>query len=148
MIAITRFDRDMDGHMSAELDGSWVRYDSHDKVVSELNEQMFKQSTEAANEFNLHHEAMLVEMDKQAAVIKQMRDALHLAANNMTYVGARNWDVIANALLLQPSPEILQAQDERVAEACAKIVDPRSLNHITRGDALTAIRSGEWRSYL
>lgn len=83
MLAITRFDRDMDGYMSAELDGSWVRYDSHDKVVSELNEQMFKQSTEAANEFNLHHEAMLVEMDKQAAVIEQMQKSIQMAAEQI-----------------------------------------------------------------
>ena len=55
---------------------------------------------------------------------------------------------VLSARHIQHSPDILQARDERVAEACAKIVNPSSLTYITRGDALTAIRSNEWRKYL
>ena len=54
---------------------------------------------------DLHTEnaALKEQVAQQATVIEQVRDALHLAANNMNYVGAKNWDVIANALLLQLS---------------------------------------------
>lgn len=51
--------------------------------------------------------------------------------------------LFGEALLLQPSPEILQARDERIAEACAKVVEEYVEN--TTADLL---RSGEWRKHV
>ena len=114
---------------------------------------------------DLHTEnaALKEQVAQQATVIEQMRNALHLAANNMNYVGAKNWDVIANALLLQPSPEILQTRDDRVAAACAEMLRNKELPfeidawvEATKRDvsSMTALAlaalvdSGEWRKYL
>ena len=48
---------------------------------------------------------------------------------------------------LQPSPEILQARDERVAEAITKYL--RAVGVLSyEGTALQGIISGEWRKYL
>ncbi len=58
-----------------------------------------------------------------------------------------------DALAIQPSPEILQARDERVAEACAKVAAPKvglrydDYNLTIRNGTVKAIRSGEWRKY-
>lgn len=41
----------------------------------------------------------------------------------------------------------LIAAQQRTAEACAKLLND-NLGHLTRGDALVAIRNGEWREYL
>ena len=51
------------------------------------------------------------------------------------------------ALSIQPSPEILQARDERVAEAITKYL--RAVGVLSyEGTALQGIISGEWRKYL
>lgn len=70
----------------------------------------------------------------------------------------RNAGDAEDALALQPSPEILQARDERVAEACKAACENERLGEII-GDsdqayenAIThcsqAIDSKEWRKYL
>lgn len=41
----------------------------------------------------------------------------------------------------------LIAAQQRTAEACAKLLKD-NLGHLPRGDALVAIRNGEWRGYL
>ena len=48
-----------------------------------LKEQMLKQSVEDSDEFNLHHEAMLVKMDQQAAVIEQMQKTIQITAEQI-----------------------------------------------------------------
>ena len=50
---------------------------------------------------------------------------------------------VLSARHIQPSPEILQARDERIAEACAKVVEEYVEN--TTADLL---RSGEWRKHV
>ena len=40
-----------------------------------------------------------------------------------------------------------RAAQQRTAEACAKLLKDE-LRHLTRSDALVAIRNGEWREYL
>ena len=53
------------------------------------------------------------------------------------------------ALSLQPSPEILAARDQRVAEACAKCSECLPVGCGLEGKTLAeAIRAGEWREYL
>lgn len=57
------------------------------------------------------------------------------------------------ALAIQPSPEILQARDEWVAEACAKLVNRfisggGILNDTWVHEIEDEILSGEWRKYL
>lgn len=47
---------------------------------------------------------------------------------------------------LYTETQLLAAQ-QRTAEACAKLLND-NLGHLTRGDALVAIRNGEWREYL
>ena len=55
---------------------------------------------------------------QQAAVIEQMREALR----HYAYRAGQDWQIAREALALQPSPEILQARDEWVAEAQGKAV--------------------------
>lgn len=75
----------------------------------------------------------------------------------------RNAGESEDALAIQPSPEILQARDERVAEACAEMIRNKELPfeidawiEATKRDvsSMTALAlaalvgSGEWRKYL
>ena len=80
---------------------------------------------------------------QQADVIEQMREALR----HYAYRAGQDWQIAREALALQPSPEILQARDERVAEACAQYVYAMGC---AKGSVLLAERllSGEWRRYL
>lgn len=59
---------------------------------------------------------------------------------------------VLSARHIKPSPEILQARDERVAEACAKICSTKGVIKyagLTIGEQCArGIRSGEWRKYL
>ena len=59
----------------------------------------------------------------------------------------RNAGDAEDALVIQASPEILQARDERVAKAIAKYL--RAVGVLSyEGTALQGIISGEWRKYL
>ncbi len=82
--------------------------------------------------------------------IAQQAEAIRVAAEQIRrcdYTPARS------TLLNASSPEILQARDKRVAEACAKLV-----NRFISGDGILndtwvheiedEILSGEWRKYL
>lgn len=63
----------------------------------------------------------------------------------------RNAGDAEDALAIQPSPEILQARDERIAEACASVIDThlnRSTYSTSLAEAIDQLRSGEWRKYL
>lgn len=113
-------------------------------------------------------------VDGDDYLIEQMREAIRLKDAAITWIQKRcageampNWentphtghsrglilDRTNHALAIQPSPEILQDRDERVAEACANLV-----NRFISGDGILndtwvheiedAIRSGEWRKYL
>ena len=57
----------------------------------------------------------------------------------------RNSADAEDVLTIQPSPNILQARDQRVAEACAKMFDGDSEWVM---DIPKMIRSGKWRKYL
>ena len=90
--------------------------------------------------------------------IAQQAEAIRLKDAALEHVVGMNLSMVTSklctaALATQPSPEILQARDERVAEACAKLV-----NRFIGGDGILndtwvheiedAIRSGEWMKYL
>lgn len=91
-------------------------------------------------------------IEQQASVIEQMREALEELKDLMEDVYQGNYhpdsfttQPARNALALQPSPEILEARDKRVAEACAKLVET-DVTHAN--DMADLIRSGEWRKHL
>lgn len=87
---------------------------------------------------------------QQADVIEQMREALANHSGNYKLTKAE-CKVINEALALQPSPEILKARDDKVAEACASVIDThlnRSTYSTSLAEALDQLRSGEWRKYL
>ena len=93
--------------------------------------------------------------------IAQQTEAIRLKdealLNLLSVIDSEAYPTIQNngydAVARQPSPEILQARDEQVAEACANLV-----NRFISGDGILndtwvheiedAIRSGEWRKYL
>ncbi len=98
--------------------------------------------------------ALKEQVAQQAAVIEQMREWFTQIAeayddlpNGLAYVAA------LASLALQPSSEVLDQHDAKVAEACAKLV-----NRFISGDGILndtwvheiedALRSGEWRKYL
>lgn len=56
------------------------------------------------------------------------------------------WQKVADAIAIQPSPEILQARDERVAEACCKVVDA----HYDECEPWldSEMLRAEWKKYL
>ena len=92
-------------------------------------------------------------IEQQAEAIEKLRDHIELSLEFCDEEGFCVRDNLENALAIQPSPDILQARDEQVAEACAKLV-----NRFIGGDGILndtwvheiedAIRSGEWMKYL
>jgi hypothetical protein len=95
---------------------------------------------------------------QQAAVIEQMREAL-VGERDLRILGQSpecgqiHWESLREmrrgvygntdaAIATQPSPEILQARDERVAEACAKYLC--KMHMYDTAEAML----GEWRKYL
>lgn len=104
---------------------------------------------------------------QQAAVIEQMRVALSYYATGVwesmtySYFDMNPYDratfvyeqpkrePATQCLALQPSPEILEARDQRVAEACAKLTAYLPVGCGLEGRTIAeAIRSGEWKKYL
>ena len=78
-------------------------------------------------------------IEQQAEAIEKLRDHIELSLEFCDEEGFCVRDNLENALAIQPSPEILQARDERVAKAC--------MNSVTWECAIQ-ISSGEWRKYL
>jgi len=108
--------------------------------------------------------AMQQEIADLKETIAQQAEAIRLkdAAIKLLYSWANNCDsefmndhdwknsdypTIQKALSIQPSPEILQARDERIVAACAQYVYAMGG---TKGSVLLAemMLSGEWRKYL
>lgn len=135
-----------------EYNGCSSLLNNAERTLETLEETIAQQAdriVELNKECNSHYETC----QQQAEAIRLKDEALKHIASGVKANGCLTTinyciDIADEALAIQPSPEILQARDEQVAEACAKIVNPSSLTYITRGDALTAIRSNEWRKYL
>lgn len=100
---------------------------------------------------------------QQAEAIEKLRDHIELSLEFCDEEGFCVRDNLENALAIQHSPEILQARDERVAEACAEMLRNKELPfeidawvEATKRDvsSMTALAlaalvdSGEWRKYL
>ena len=101
---------------------------------------------------------------KQAEIdrlmIEQMRETILTKVTDQKYsdpcsVQERNWNAgVGSALVairkltfLQPSPEILEARDRRIAEACGKVViadNGQCDAHVLASQLIC----GEWRKYL
>ena len=62
-------------------------------------------------------------------------------------------DIASEALAILPSPDLLDERDQRVAEACAKLLEggnflsQESRVALAANGAAKAIRSGKWREY-
>lgn len=138
-----------------KVDNELLRHLSFRDERNKLKEQVAKLEEDVAHWKYQADEAGMLRV-RYGNTIVQQAEAIRLKdealLNLLSVIDSEAYPTIQNngydAVARQPSPEILQARDERVAEACAKVVDPRSLNYITPGDALTAIRSNEWRKYL
>lgn len=103
-------------------------------------------------------EATIVDQAKQ---LEEMAEAVHVLRDALINHQklTRPIEKSMQALALQPSPEILAARDQRVAEACARYVEPpvdledRDLLGGQEGRQLLegtaeAIRAGKWREFL
>ena len=85
---------------------------------------------------------------QQAEAIRLKDEAL---LNLLSVIDSEAYPTIQNngydAVARQPSPNILQARDDRVAEAITKYL--RAVGVLSyEGTALQGIISGEWRKYL
>ena len=103
-----------------------------------LKEQV-AQLIELNNNLISHRTEQYETITQQADVIEQMREALR----HYAYRAGQDWQIAREALALQPSPEILEVRDDKVAEACAKVLDAR-----WDDAAAIEIRAGEWRKYI
>ena len=130
-------------------------------AIESLERQIAELSKEAVPEDirkDADLEATIAEQAKQieemAEAVQVLRDAL-INHQKLT----RPIEKSMQALALQPSPEILVARDQRVAEACARYVEPpvdledRDLLGGQEGRQLLegtaeAIRAGKWREFL
>ncbi len=130
--------------------------------ITDLKEQVAQLRIEADFNFEQYQDAGRLLCDLQE-IAEQQAEAIRLkdaALEKIACIG--NGDSHGNsignclaidALAIQPSPDILQARDERVAEACANLV-----NRFISGDGILndtwiheiedAIRSGELRKHL
>ena len=106
-----------------------------------LKEQV-AQLIEINNNLISHRTEQYETITQQADVIEQMREALR----HYAYRAGQDWQIAREALALQPSPEILQARDEQVAEACCKVVDA----HYDECEPWldSEMLRAEWRKYL
>ena len=98
-------------------------------------------------------EAIRLKDEALIAVRDDLELRMRIAEDDSLNISNSVLDQMCDAIDIQPSPEILQARDEKVAEACANLV-----NRFISGDGILndtwvheiedAIRSGEWRKYL
>lgn len=86
--------------------------------------------------------------------IEQQAEAIRLKDAALEHVVGMHLSMVTSklcraALAIQHSPEILQARNERVAEACAKLTAYLPVGCGLEGRTIAeAIRAGEWRKYL
>ena len=114
--------------------------------IESLKEQLAQLRIEADFNFEQYQDAgrlmfELKEITEQQAEAIRLKDvAIIFAIEHEDALDRDNrWDTLTKSLSIQPSPEILQARDERVAKAC--------MNSVTWECAIQ-ISSGEWRKYL
>ena len=102
--------------------------------IADLKEQL----AQLAEDMKYVTNAKLIEAK---CVIAQQAEAIRLKDEHILQGN------LSLALSIQPSPEILQARDKRVAEAITKYL--RAVGVLSyEGTALQGIISGEWRKYL
>ena len=90
-----------------------------------------------------HEIADLKEQVAQQAEAIRLKDAAleHVIGMNLSMVTTK---LCTAAITIQPSPEILQARDERVAEAISTSMS----TELDSEFFIEKICSGEWRKYL
>ena len=109
-------------HLRIEADFNFEQYQDAGRLMFELQEQLEQQ----AEAIRLKDAAL----DWCIGEFNLRLDDIDLSQETIRVLSARH---------IQPSPEILQARDERVAKAC--------MNSVTWECAIQ-ISSGEWRKYL
>ncbi len=96
--------------------------------IESLKEQLAQLRIEADFNFEQYQDAgrLMFELkevtEQQAEAIEKLRDHIELSLEFCDEEGFCVRDNLENALAIQPSPEILQARDERVAKACMNSV--------------------------
>lgn len=127
--------------------------------IADLKEQLAQLRIEADFNFDQYQDAgrLLCDLqeiaEQQAEAIRLKDVAIIFAIEHEDALDRDNrWYTLTKALSIQPSPETLQARDKRVAEACAKALNPGEWpNECDRNIGykdVECIRSGEWRKYL
>lgn len=96
--------RQQNAELTAELQATRLQMitdfgqyqEAHEKV-NELTAQLVQQSVDAANEFNVHHEAMLKEVDKATAQRDAAMNALVSISKIQNRYDCGDWDEIEEA---------------------------------------------------
>ena len=133
--------------------------------IADLKEQLAQLRIEADFNFEQYQDAGRLLCDLQA-VTEQQAEAIRVKDATLEKIacignGDTHGNSIGNclaidALALQPSPEILQDRDERVAEACALMCHHEAHVMSAHGDSGveganwcgSQIRNGGWKEYL
>ena len=111
-------------------------------------EELNRKLCDKANQLTIMDARAGETIAQQAEAIRLKDEAL---LNLLSVIDSEAYPTIQNngydAVARQPSPNILQARDERVAEAITKYL--RAVGVLSyEGTALQGIISGEWRKYL
>ena len=111
-------------------------------------EELNRKLCDKANQLTIMDARAGETITQQAEAIRLKDEAL---LNLLSVIDSEAYPTIQNngydAVARQPSPNILQARDDRVAEAITKYL--RAVGVLSyEGTALQGIISGEWRKYL
>ena len=111
-------------------------------------EELNRKLCDKANQLTIMDARAGETITQQAEAIRLKDEAL---LNLLSVIDSEAYPTIQNngydAVARQPSPNILQARDDRVAEAITKSL--RAVGVLSyEGTALQGIISGEWRKYL
>ena len=95
--------------------------------ITDLKEQVAQLRIEADFNFEQYQDAGRLMFELQA-VTEQQAEAIRLKDAALDFIDSENAseEVIrraSTALAIQPSPDILQARDERVTEACVSVIE-------------------------
>ena len=140
--------------------GYQQRVSKQAETIAQQADQIKQLRIEADFNFEQYQDAgrlmfELKEITEQQVEAIRLKDEALL--NLLSVIDSEAYPTIQNngydAVARQPSPEILQARDERVAAACANLV-----NRFISGDGILndtwvheieeALRTNEWRKYL
>jgi hypothetical protein len=146
----TKFPRD---HLPKKYNKEWWKFEPLHaiKPFPEILQNAGRLMFELQSVTEQQAEAIRLKDEALIAVRDDLELRMRIAEDDSLNISNSVLDQMCDAIDIQPSPEILQARDEKVAEACAKVIDThlnRSTYSTSLAEMLSQILSGEWRKYI